>query len=71
MRIIPIVNDAFIYRYRLTGNKVLDTLTGIEYTQKTMDKANDLLNKLNKIGMQNAKIIDMGKGQGQLLSIVA
>lgn len=71
MRIIPIVNDAFIYRYRLAGNKVLDTLTGIEYTQKTMGKANDLLNKLNKIGMQNAKIIDTGKGQGQLLSIVA
>lgn len=71
MRIIPIVNDAFIYRYRVLNNKVIDTLTGTEYKQASMDKANNLLNKLNKIGMQNARMIDTGKGQGQLLSVVA
>ena len=71
MRIIPIVNDAFIYRYRVLNNKVIDTLTGLEYGQASMDKANNLLNKLNKIGMQNARMIDAGKGQGQLLSVVA
>lgn len=71
MRITPIVNDAFIYRYRVLNNKVIDTLTGMEYAQASMNKANDLLQKLNKIGMQNAKTIDMGKGQGQLLSVVA
>ena len=71
MKIIPIVNDAFIYRYRVVKNKVIDTLTGMEYRQASTDKANSLLNKLNKIGMQNARMIDTGKGQGQLLSVVA
>lgn len=71
MKITPIVNEAFIYRYRVVKNKVIDTLTGTEYKQANMDKANSLLNKLNKIGMQNARMIDAGKGQGQLLSVVA
>ena len=71
MKIIPIVNSDFIYRYRLNKNKVIDTLTGTEYTQASISKANDLLNKLNKVGMQNAKAIDTGKGTGQLLSVVA
>lgn len=71
MRIIPVISSDFVYRYRLAGNKVIDTFTNAEYIQTSMSKANDLLNKLNKIGMQNAKIIDMGKGQGELLSVVA
>ena len=71
MRIIPIVNADYIYRYRLLGNKVVDTFTNAEYIQANVGKANALLDKLNNIGKQNARIIDMGKGAGQLLSIVA
>ena len=71
MKVTPIVNADYIYRYRLLGNKVLDTFTNTEYAQTSMQKANELLNKLNTIGKQNAQIIDMGKGKGELLSIVA
>ena len=71
MKITPIINSDFIYRYRVVNNKVIDTVMGIEYAQASMQKANDLLSRLNRVGMQNAKIIDMGKGQGQLLSVVA
>ena len=71
MRITPIINNDFLYRYRVVGNKVVDTFTSIEYTQTSTVKANELLNKLNTIGKQNAKIIDMGKGKGELISVVA
>lgn len=71
MKITPLVNADFIYRYRVVNNKVVDTFSGMEYTQASMYKAQELLNKINRIGKQNARIVDMGKDKGQLLSIVA
>ena len=71
MKITPIVNKDFIYRYRLAGNKVIDTFMSIEYPQASTQKASELLDRLNIIGKQNASIIDMGKGTGELLSVVA
>ena len=71
MKIIPIINSDFIYRYRVIGNTVVDTFTSMKYTQASTSKAQDLLKKLNTIGKQNAEIIDMGQGKAELLSVFA
>ena len=71
MRITPLVNADYIYRYRVVGNKVVDTFMSVEYPQASMQKANELLSRINAVGKQNARIVDMGKEKGGLLSIVA
>ena len=60
-----------MYRYKVVGNTVVDTFTSTEYLQASTSKAQDLLKKLNTIGKQNAKAIDMGQGKAELLSVFA
>jgi len=74
MKIIPVINADFIYRYRNTGNKVVDTLTNQVIESKL--NPNELLKKLNKIGMLNGCIIDHNsrvttEKQHKLLYLVA
>ena len=71
MRITPIVNRNFMFRYKQLSNRIVDTLTGAEYLQASTVKASNLLDRLNRIGLKNAEIIDRTGTQNNLFSIVA
>ena len=74
MRITPITNANVFMRYRIMdGTRVLDSFTNQVFKTSS---ASRLLDKLNKIGSLNARIIDMNatrplKQQKRLLEIVA
>jgi hypothetical protein len=70
MRIVPIVNKNFMFRYKQVNNKIIDLVAGVEYTQADKLQASKLLGQLNSLGLQNAKIIDSGSKK-QLFSIIA
>ena len=59
MRITPIINADFIYRYTTNGNKVVDTLTNaVIVSLKDNLQAKAVLQKTNHIGMLNGHIVD-------------
>ena len=74
MRITPITNANVFMRYRIMdGTRVLDSFTNQVFKTSSASK---LLDKLNKIGSLNARIIDMNatrplKQQKRLLEVVA
>ena len=74
MRITPITNANVFMRYRIMdGTRVLDSFTNQVFKTSS---ASRLLDKLNKIGSLNARIIDMNatrplKQQKRLLEVVA
>ena len=74
MRITPITNANIFMRYRIMdGTRVLDSFTNQVFKTSS---ASRLLDKLNKIGSLNARIIDMNatrplKQQKRLLEVVA
>ena len=74
MRITPITNANIFMRYRvMDGTRVLDSFTNQIFKTSSASK---LLDKLNKIGTLNARIIDMNatrpvNRQKRLLEVVA
>lgn len=68
MRIIPIVSHDIIMRYRKINSKtVVDSFTNEKYKTKSAD---NLLNKLNKIGLVNSNRINKNINS-KLLYVIA
>lgn len=59
LKITPIVTNDIIYRYRKQANTVIDAFTNQVLTKSNNHaKLNNIINKLNKVGLFNAKLLD-------------
>ena len=59
IKVTPIVNADIIYRYRKQANTVIDAFTNQVLTKSdNQAKLDKVINKLNKVGLFNAKILD-------------
>ena len=59
IKVTPIVNTDIIYRYRKQANTVIDAFTNkVLCKSDNASKLDKTINKLNKVGMFNARILD-------------
>lgn len=59
LKVTPIVNADIIYRYHKQANTVIDAFTNeVLCKSNNTSKLDKAINKLNKVGMFNAKILD-------------
>ena len=59
IKVTPIVTNDIIYRYRKQANTVIDAFTNEVLTKSDNHaKLDKVINKLNKVGLFNAKILD-------------
>lgn len=59
MKITPIINENFMFRYMVKGNTIVDTFINKELvTGKTQQAVQKMLQDINRIGLLNGHIID-------------
>ena len=73
IKVTPIVNADIIYRYRKQANTVIDAFTNqVLCKSNNASKLDKTINKLNRVGMFNAKLLDNNSkpAQAKLLYVL-
>lgn len=73
IKVTPIVNADIIYRYRKQANTVIDAFTNkVLCKSNNTSKLDKTINKLNRVGMFNAKLLDNNSkpAQAKLLYVL-